>query len=297
MFKLLRLQKIFKKERCQLGPPRQSRLRVNRNLTFPLSTEQTTLTYPEYARMVHLENGRPLLAMTFAFGYVQDTIRPNPFTDRDPGMYEFQKFYTMVRRSLLPLNFLETAVLRNEITSGTEKIGARFVGRLNGTEIRVSVISNAGVDQMEIFAHSFASQHEGFFGWFGHSRVGDGFDADNLKNMLTYYPNKFSVVDQYQLVYWAGCNSYSYYTLPFFDLKAKKNPTMDPRGTKNLDIISNTLPSLFAFNADNANVLFQSLVNQKEKASYQKIIRQIERLAQRTGYDVIVNVLGDEDNK
>lgn len=266
-------------------------------IQFDEETEQTTNTFPEYDRMVHMENGQPVLAMTFAFGYVEDAQRPHPFKDRDAGMYQFQKFYEIVRRTLLPLNFKETSILQSEITSGSEKIGARFVGQINGVEFRVSVISNAGVDQMEIFAHSFAAKHEGFFGWFGHSRVGDGFDADNFKNMLRFNPKKFSMVDDYQLVYWAGCNSYSYYTLPFFDLKAKVSPAKDPRGTQNLDIISNTLPSLFAFNADNANVLFQSLIKKDQKTSYQKIIGQIESLARRTGYDVIVNVLGDEDNQ
>lgn len=264
---------------------------------FNEETEQTSNTFPEYERMIHKENGSQIFAMTFAFGYVNDTSRPHPFKDTDQGMREFQKFYEVVRQTLLPLQFKESPILQSEITSGSEKIGARFVGQINGVEYRVSVVSNAGVDQMDLFAHSFAAQHEGFFGWFGHSRVGDGFDADHLVNLLSYHPKKFSITKDYQLVYWAGCNSYSYYTLPFFDLKAKLGPNEDSKGTRNLDIISNTLPSLFAFNAGNANILFQSLIKQKQKTSYQKIIRQIENLAQRFGYDVIVNVLGDEDNQ
>lgn len=269
----------------------------NIQIRFDQETAQTTKTFPEYDRMIRQVDGRPVLAMTFAFGYVEDVARPRPFKDTDPGMYQFQKFYETVRRTLVPMGFQETSILQSEITSGSERIGARFSGKLNGIEFRVSVVSSAGVDQMELFAYSFAAQHEGFFGWFGHSRVGDGFDANNFKYLIGRNTNKFSITDEYQLVYWAGCNSYSYYTLPFFDMKANLNPVNDPKGIRNLDIISNTLPSLFSFNAANANVLFQALINLEQKTSYQKMIGQIENWAQRSGYDVIVNVIGDEDNK
>lgn len=266
-------------------------------IQFDQETEQTVKTFPEYDRMIHNINGRSIMAMTFAFGYVEDSAHPHPFKDSDAGMREFQKFYKTVQNILLPLGFREEAVLQSEITSGSERIGARFSGKIKNTEYQVTVISNAGVDQMELFAHSFAKRQEGFFGWFGHSRVGDGFDAEQFRYMLGDYPKKFSLSKEYQLVYWAGCNSYSYYTLPFFDMKAKLDSLNDPKGTRNLDIISNTLPSLFAFNASNANVLFQALINQSQKISYQNIINQIENSAQQYGYDVIVNVLGDEDNK
>lgn len=263
---------------------------------FDQPTEQTVTSYPEYNRMIRQENGRSVLSMTFAFGYVEDNQHPRPFKDSDAGMVEFRKFYEIVRKTLVPQGFTETALLQKTYTSGSEKIGARFIGKLNGLEYRVSVVSNAGVDQMELFAHSFAAEHDAFFGWFGHSRVGDGFDATQFRYILSDNPNQFSMSNQYQLVYWAGCNSYSYYTLPFFDLKARNDAANDPKGTKNLDIISNTLPSLFAFNANNANVMFQAIMNKNRNTSYQEIIGKIEDSAQNYGYDVIVNVLGDEDN-
>lgn len=268
----------------------------NVQINFDEETLQTKNTFPQYDLMNHKVNGRTQFAMTFAFGYVEDIANPKPFTDSDPGMYQFQLFYNTVRRALIPMGFQESSILQSEITFGSRKIGARFTGRLDGIETVVNVVANAGVDQMELFADSFGKKHEGFFGWFGHSRVGDGFDANNFSRLVKMNP-KYSLTEDYQLIYWAGCNSYSYYTLPFFDLKAQLNPEADPNGTRHLDIISNTLPSLFAFNAANANILFQSLMRRNEKASYQSIVDQIENLALRSGYDVIVNVLGDEDNK
>ncbi len=259
-------------------------------------TSPTDISFPEYKNLIRMNNGKATLAMTFAFGYVEDVANPNPFTDYDSGMLQFQKFYAKVKKEVDPLGFTETPIYQNEITGGTAVVGARFSGLKDGVHVQVSVIAAAGIDQMDLFADSYAKKHEGFFAWFGHSRVGGGFDADQFQQNLNRNPAVFSVSPQYQLIYWAGCNSYSYYTLPFFKLKSALNPLQDPNGTKKLDLISNGLPSLFSFNAFNANVLFDALINWEQPTSYQTIVNQIESHASHRGSPVIVNVLGDEDN-
>lgn len=263
---------------------------------FGSETPQTKLSFPEYKRMLRMENGIPTLSMTFAFGYVKDVENPNPFRDSDFGMREFQKFYRKAKNQLVSLGLKENQILQSDITEGSTVIGSQFVGMKNGTQLKVSIVAAAGVDQMDIFSHSYAKKHEGFFAWFGHSRVGSGFDADILEQKLILYPEEFSTSREYQLIYWAGCNSYSYYTLPFFELKSQLSPEQDPNGTQNLDLISNALPSLFAFNAANAEILLQALLNWESPTSYQAIVDQIENHARSWNYPVIVNVLGDEDN-
>lgn len=265
-------------------------------VSFGTETEQTRETYPEYKNMIHMVNGIPTMAMTFAFGYVEDAEKPKPFQDSDYGAREFQKFYNQSKNILQSMGFSETPITQNQFSSGNLKIGSLFTGNVDGTRFQVSIVAAAGVDQMDIFANSFAQRHEGFFGWFGHSRVGSGFDADNFKYILNSNPQRFTMSSDYQLVYWAGCNSYSYYTLPFFELKANIEPIADPNGTKKLDIISNTLPSLFAFNSGNASIMLKTFLNTKERSSYQSIIEQITKLAYSSRAEVIVNVLGDEDN-
>ncbi|MGZ3772267.1 MAG: hypothetical protein ACXVCY_00235 [Pseudobdellovibrionaceae bacterium] len=261
-------------------------------------TQQTRISFPEYGRLIHNENGVPTLAMTFAFGYVGEILIPDPFQDSDYGMIRFQAFYNNVKTQLLAIGFQERPIVQNDITKGRgdTAIGAQFTGIKDGVQVRVSVVAAGGVDQMDLFAHSFSKQHEGFFGWFGHSRVGSGFDADRFAYKLRSNPSDFSLTTDYQLIYWAGCNSYSYYTLPFFDLKGKLDPSGDPNGTRNLDMISNGLPSLFSFNDYNASVLLQALLNWKRPESYQSIVNKIEGNAKSSGYEVMVNVLGDEDN-
>lgn len=259
-------------------------------------TKQTQLSFPEYKNMIRMENGVPTLAMTFAFGYVKDIANPNPFKDSDFGMREFQKFYRIAKSQLLSLGLEEHSIRQSDITEGSTVIGSQFVGLKSGTQLKVSIVAAAGVDQMDIFSHSYAKKHEGFFAWFGHSRVGSGFDADILEQKLILYPDEFSTSREYQLIYWAGCNSYSYYTLPFFELKSQLNPEQDPQGTRKLDLISNALPSLFAFNAANAQILLKALLNWDSPTSYQAIVDEIENHARSWNYPVIVNVLGDEDN-
>lgn len=259
-------------------------------------TTQSKLSFPEYKRMIRMENGVPTLAMTFAFGYVKDVNFPDPFRDSDFGMREFQKFHRSAKNQLISLGLRENPILQSDITEGSTVIGTQFVGMKNGTQLKISIVAAAGVDQMDIFSHSYAKKHEGFFAWFGHSRVGSGFDADILEQKLILYPEEFSTSREYQLIYWAGCNSYSYYTLPFFDLKSQLDPEHDPNGTRNLDLISNALPSLFAFNSANAQILLRALLNWEVPTSYQAIVDQIELHAGSWNYPVIVNVLGDEDN-
>ena len=114
--------------------------------------------------------------------------------------------------------------------------------------------------------------------------------------MLIHNRNYYSVSPNYQMVYWGGCNSYSYYTLPFFDFKAHIANGLDPYGTKGLDIIANGLPSYFNLNADNGAIVLKHLLNWNNRPSYQTIVNELEARANANGVDVLVAVLGDEDN-
>ena len=258
-------------------------------------TELTQETYPEYEKMIRWIQGVPTLEMTFAFGYVEDPAEPKPFEDRDSGALEFQKFHHRVESWAAAKNFeLKVLSPQDYGYSSKNKIGSEWVGTHNGVRHVIRVLMAAQLDQMEIFAKSFAENHEGFFGWFGHSRVGSGFDADRLREMIFQSPETFSISPEYQLVYWGGCNSYAYYSQPFFEMK--KNESEDPFGTRSLDLLTNALPSYFSLNATNASFVFEALVNANKKTSYQSLVKKIELAAQSWGIRVLVNVLGDEDN-
>lgn len=261
-------------------------------LTNP--TRQTKSSYPEYQNMI-TDNK---IKMTFAFGYVEDNANPNPFADSDYGMGQFRTFISLVKNNLRGTQFTEEAILENKYLGAIDankRIGSKVNFIRRGLEYEIKIVAAADIDQMELFAQSFSADHDSFFGWFGHSRVGNGFDASKFNNMVVSNTKYYSLTSNYQMIYWAGCNSYSYYTKPFFDFKANLLDR-DPAGTKALDIISNGLPSYFSLNAVNAEVLFKSLLFIEQHYSYQQIVSELEQQSGAAGVTVLVNVLGDEDN-
>lgn len=266
------------------------------NVELGLKTQPTAESFPEYKNLVQLNK----VNMTFAFGYVEDTPDSDPFTSYDSGMREFQKFIRIMRSFSKneKVELIETPITEEKylhVYNKNKVIGTEFTFVKNSIKYSVKVVTSTEIDQMELFTVSFAKEHDAFFGWFGHSRVGNGFDADQFKSFLKQYPNKLNVTNQYQMIYWAGCNSYSYYTKPFFDFKRNLLEN-DVTGTKSLDIISNGLPSLFSFNAANAQVLLEVMAAPEKNISYQQIVDRIEAHASQYGVSVLVNVLGDEDN-
>lgn len=262
-------------------------------------TVNQKLTYPNYPEMLKSNGKENNLQMTFGFGYVSDPEDANPDKDTDYGMSEYRRFIRYMDKQAKKLKLTKAAITQAEYLNAAfpEKvIGYRYLGLKNGVTVDVKVVTSANIDQMELFAKSYAHDHDGFFAWFGHSRVGSGFDARNFKSMVDSNSEFYSITSQYQLVYWAGCNSYSYYTLPFFDHKAKINAE-DPKGTLGLDILSNGLPSLFSFNAYNAIATYNALINWESPTSYQTIVQDLEDYGRNNGVTVLVNVLGDEDNQ
>jgi hypothetical protein len=268
------------------------------NVKLLSQTEMQKNTAPEYERMFRRTSQNSAdYKLTFAFGYVEEPPQTNPDTDKDLGAYEYQKFLRFMREKTGNV-FQEQPIFQREYgarsPNDSKVMGHRFVSQRGNVRILINVVMSGDVDQMDIFSKSFAQDHESFFGWFGHSRVGLGFDSDHLIRKLRTEPQKYSITNKYQLVYWAGCNSYSYYTVPFFDLKKS---LQDPNGTKNLDIVSNGLPSYFALNSINAQVMTKHLLAWQSRSTYQTIVDDLEFEAHKRGFrNVLINVLGDEDN-
>lgn len=258
---------------------------------------ETKKTYPEYKNMIQSIDNVLSFNMTFAFGYVEDVEHPNPEKDYDMGVYEYRKFLVELKK-VIPHDYTEMEIWRRDypyFTGENHLVGRKFSFVKKGVQFNIKVVTNAGVDQMILFARSYAQEHDSYFAWMGHSRVGSGFDASRFKSMLIREPNIYSLVKKYQLVYWGGCNSYSYYTEPFFKLKASLSND-DPNGTRYLDIIANALPSYFSLNSTNALIQLNALLNWETPTSYQDILIATEKKAERFGTRVLAVVIGDEDN-
>lgn len=87
--------------------------------------------------------------------------------------------------------------------------------------------------------------------------------------------NTFSFSPDFQILYWGGCNGYSYFTTPFFRMKAEKFSNND-HDRSNLNIISNALPTIENLSGRNAMSFFESIFYLEKSKSYKDIIDDLE---------------------
>ena len=265
-------------------------------------TQNTAETYPDYAQLIRMEDGQPTISMAFAFGYNEMPARPNPDTDNEWGANNYRRMLAAVRK-VAPKGYTETKVNLDKITlDGINQFpaGRRFIFTKNGIRYRISVyMESREVYNTMFFMNSFAVENDSLFMWMGHSQIGMGFDPGVMTSHLSNNPGIFRVSPNYQLLYWAGCSSYSYYGYPLFDIKRQY---VGGTGTEKLDILTNGLPSDFSILPDQAiylmNILLSININQPASGqpSFQTIVKTLDRIGGKNGVKIFANVLGDEDN-
>ncbi len=265
-------------------------------------TQNTVQTYPEYAKLIRIEEGVPTISMAFAYGYNEMPTNPDPDKDNEWGANNYRRMLATIR-SLAPKGYTETKVNLDKIPlNGINQYpaGRRIVFTKNGIRYRISVyMESHHVYNTMFFMNSFAVENDSLFIWMGHSQIGMGFNPGVMNSMISENPSVFRVSRDYQLLYWAGCSSYSYYGYPLFDIKQQY---AGGTGTDNLDILTNGLPSDFSILPDQAtylmNILLSININQPAagQPSFQTIVQNLDRLGGKNGVKIFANVLGDEDN-
>lgn len=233
---------------------------------------------PDYQRLIQRTDGQHL-DMTFAFGYINKESEQNPDTSHDQGMYSYRELLKLLRKNkLIKKSFLETRINLNEYQGYQNKnqvIGTRFKGIKDGIPVTIKVVTASNIDQMELFAKSYLQDHDSTFAWFGHSRVGEGFAASQVLELMEKNKNTFLLSPDFQILYWGGCNGYSYFTTPFFRMKAEKFSNND-HDRSNLNIISNALPTIENLSGRNAMSFFESIFYWEKSKSYKGIIDDLE---------------------
>jgi hypothetical protein len=96
--------------------------------------------------------------------------------------------------------------------------------------------------------------------------------------------------DKYQIFFFNGCSTFSYYNFDFFQLKADADE--DPEGHKNLEILTTSVPATFTRGPGSDAWLLRGLFN-GNKSKWQKIIDDIYRVDPDDSALTAVN--GDED--
>lgn len=122
----------------------------------------------------------------------------------------------------------------------------------------------------------------------GHSGLGEYLNLDLIQNYAQFKIETDK--NRYQIYFFNSCSSYPYYNSQYFNLKKSAS---DPKGTKNLDIITNGLATLFSSIAPSiASVMYalETYAVQSKKTSYQDIINNANS-------DNLIGINGDEDNQ
>lgn len=249
----------------------------------------TKISYPEYSRLVY----KGELAVHVLFGMDNSSLSRNPVNSRDINA-----------RSYLSLrNYL----LRNGYQIHTwshEEMVTFFKGRSfdfpyveefsktsdRGINLKVRLFFGPTSNYDGFAFHHFwqdALAHASMTIYAGHSGLGDYLDPrkiSQLSDIRLEMP-----LDRYQILFFNGCSSYPYYNKNYFSMKRS---AQDPAGTKNLDIITNGLATLFMAITPSTSVIFNAIeqyVFTGQRISYQQML-------DRADSQNLMGINGDEDN-
>lgn len=203
----------------------------------------TTDKYPEYDK-VWGDNSLDIVAV---YGAISDT------TDNDAGARDREAFLEKVKGSLEGAQRreepLRPGILKHSVVSGTNA----------GRQVRlvayfISEASSAGAAFTESYGAETAKADIVVYS--GHSGLGKNIAA--LANGLRATPGK------YQIAFFNGCQTFGYLgTQMHASRTAANGATIDPHGTKFLDVIVTTLPA-YAESTPTEQILFDATLEKRK---------------------------------
>lgn len=239
----------------------------------------TTETYPEYARLVH----EGVVQIHIFYGMDDPTKTHIPHKSYDYNASN----YNQTKNFLLAKKFQQKTIKDG---TGNKPYIEEFSKKTTSGLILVRMFFG-GTDSF--FGSDFhrdwatALKNGAVVIYAGHSGLGSYLNIDEIEsisNVKITMPQ-----ERYQMMFMNGCSSYPYYADPYFALK--KN-SVDPTGTKNLDIITNGLATYFSAIYSSNKAVISAIENWAmtgTKTSYQSILKEADS-------NNMIGVNGDEDN-
>lgn len=249
----------------------------------------TGTTYPEYQRLVS-DNS---VSVHLFFGMNDPGLSRNPINSRDIGA----PAYRSLRQGLLQKGYQVHTWTASELE---QYFGGRRLQYPYVEDFQKQAPSGVIMRVRLFFGPTDTYSAEGFFKFYqqalqqasllvyaGHSGLGEYLDLPTLQRQsgLSFAMPR----DRYQVLFFNGCSSYPYYNQQYLKLKMS---AQDPRGTKNLDIITNGLATLFYAITPSTTTVFsavESWVFTGRRMSYQDMLRAADS-------SNLMAVNGDEDN-
>lgn len=272
------------------------RLKLDRDYTKVLAkvTRKTNSqqTYPEYERLVD-SNGTVKISLLMGMDEPENGKDPNKSSDTNADNFR------QIKEALIRIGYKNEKASSEELSAilpeGTKAYVENFTKEItkDGRKIRLLVqifFGPSGIDEESTAFHYMlkdALENSSIMIYDGHSGLGGHLDLASIEETEGFKikPNK----NRYQIYFFNSCSSYSYYNTMFFE---RKKTAKDPKGTKNLDILTNGLATYFYVMHDTNLSLIKSVelwASGRNLVSYQTLAKQIDS-------GNLFGVNGDEDN-
>jgi hypothetical protein len=275
-------------EKCPLT--QNDIVKVNAVL-YPLPS--TVNTYPEYRKFLGISDSEEkTVRVTFLVGVDEN------FSRSDLGAKTFNAAYKVLTegKALLSMHNLNFEIndKEREILTTTKDIRFTHAPGPYSNEPRHKVLRWQG-DGYKVLLNMYLMdptdtenliklsvdglRNSDLFIYDGHSGLGGYFDVGLLfaKKRYTLYENT------YQIFFFNGCSTFSYYNSDYFELK----------GTKNLDIMTNAIGAPFVSGAGPDVWLIRDLIS-GDMPSWQEMMNTLYEMDPRN--TALTHVNGDEDN-
>ncbi|OGS05629.1 MAG: hypothetical protein A3I76_05105 [Elusimicrobia bacterium RIFCSPLOWO2_02_FULL_61_11] len=226
-------------------------------------------TYPEYAKLYGENGNGDVLQVTYLVGVDEN------FKNGDLGKRTFLDAFAGLKAAGFQTTVDEPRRKRLSFRFGTKRASI---------EMRLMDPGSAEFAQEAVRGMKTAD----IFLYDGHSGLGGYLSPDRLAED-TGRPVELPK-NKYQIFVFQGCSTYAYYNSAYFKLKRSGS---DPKGTKNLDIITTGIGAAFEVGAK-VDVAFLTSVAAGQKPSWQTIIDRVH--AAEGDNTALSHVNGDEDN-
>ncbi len=252
--------------------------------------QNTKLTFPEYERL--FVNGE--LTFDILFGMDNSSLDWNPRSSKDLSAQS----YRQMKSVLSQWGYKGRVWTAEELQSFFGKLG--YYNQMPFVEQLAKITPKGKVTYRIFFGPSTIYDGMGFQKFLsnslmnssimlyaGHSGLGEYLNLDLIHSHsnLKLHANQ----NRYQIYFFNSCSSYPYYNSQYLNLK---RTTTDPLGTKNLDIITNGLSTLFLSIAPSSLTLMQAVESYSTfgvKMSYQDMMKKGDS-------NNLIGINGDEDN-
>jgi hypothetical protein len=278
-------------KKCPLADDNQKVLRITGELKLlPNSVER----YPDYNALYGDNDNGKVLEISLLLGYVDD-IPNNKIGHTKDTTY---KNFKVITKELKDMGFTELTGKDHykdnfKITSGgNETKGANFLreyasvihtddGRKVHVHVQVLLADTAIASRDNTFHYYLvpAFENADVLIYDGHSGLGGNLDLGSL-------PKVHFDLNKYQIFFFNGCSSYSYYNGMFFQAK---------HGSKNLDIVNSGLETSSDSTAPNA-LAFMKYIIRGDLKSYRRILTALEKSNGEDNGTYLTGVSGEDDN-